>query len=385
MPTFESMAKGYANLWAKMTIRPEHQNAVHALVALITRNKTSYDPIAAQIGCPWWFIGIVHRLEAGGDFSAYLGNGQPLSRVTTAVPIGRGPFSSFEAGALDALYLEGIDKITDWSIPRALYQFEKYNGFGYGQHNINSPYVWSFSNLYSVGKFGSDGHYDAGLVSQQCGAAVILRAMIDMGYVTEIPVIIATVPKGATMDEVKAQLDPFAALAPTLIALIAGPVPALALKVLSEVLSLPIKSDAGAVTAKLGDTPPSKMPAIISAAENIAKALIPASTVLPASVPSPGVVPDAIPAPVAVAVPPVVMIPDPNAKGAFGPLDGYVTYLGIAVTAAGFVLGFLHTVTPEISNSIITVGLAVGGVGMKNAWEKARKVIPIIPALPTTA
>jgi lysozyme family protein len=377
---FEAAKQGYANLWAKMIVRPERVVLAQSIAKRLNGNRRRYEVVASQIGCPWWFIAIVHELEAGGSFNAYLGNGQPLNRVTTLVPRGRGPFASFEEGALDALRVEGVDKITDWSIPRALYMFESYNGFGYAQHNVNSPYVWSFSNLYERGKFTVDHGYSASAVSEQCGAAVILREMIDLGYVSDTAVKIATKETG--MSDLQNLLAQFRVIAPTIATGLGGPLAGIIVKAVADQFDTP-HDDPSAVVAKINSTPIADVIKKLADAEGAVKQLTPPAT--PVAAPAPVIVPTATDAAPAAATPPVVMIPDPNAKGSFGPLDGYVTYLGIAITAAGFVLGFMHTVTPEISNSIITVGIAVGGAGLKNAWEKARKMIPFIPALPVSA
>ena len=41
------------------------------------------------------------------DFDTYLGTGEPLNRVTRLEPKGRGPFKSFEDGAVDAFKIKG--------------------------------------------------------------------------------------------------------------------------------------------------------------------------------------------------------------------------------------------------------------------------------------
>jgi lysozyme family protein len=73
--------------------------------------------------------------------------------------------------------MKGYARQKDWSVPRALYRFESYNGWGYRGRNVNTPYLWSFSKHYSKGKFVSDGKYDPSAVSKQCGAAVMLKAL----------------------------------------------------------------------------------------------------------------------------------------------------------------------------------------------------------------
>ena len=81
---------------------------------------------------------------------------------------------------------EGFDKVNDWSIAGMLFLFEKYNGFGYRRNSIKipSPYLWSFSNHYTKGKFSADGVYDPELVSKQAGTATILRRLAEMQVIT---------------------------------------------------------------------------------------------------------------------------------------------------------------------------------------------------------
>ena len=58
-----------------------------------------------------------------------------------------------------------------------LYLFEKFNGFGYVKRGINTPYLWSYTNHYSKGKFAGDGKFDPNLVSKQPGTAAIMKAL----------------------------------------------------------------------------------------------------------------------------------------------------------------------------------------------------------------
>ena len=65
-----------------------------------------------------------------------------------------------------------------------LFRFEKYNGFGYRSHGIASPYLWSYSNQYTKGKYVRDGKWDANAVSLQCGAALLVKELVARGAVT---------------------------------------------------------------------------------------------------------------------------------------------------------------------------------------------------------
>jgi lysozyme family protein len=150
---------------------------------IIVAGKMHYEAVSAKTKVPWYFIGIVHNLECGSKFTTHLHNGDPLRARTVQVPKGRpkegnAPFT-WDASATDALTLKSLDKWTDWSIPGLLFQFERYNGFGYRPRGINTPYLWSFSNHYTKGKYTADGIYNENAVSKQCGAAVLLRRMSE--------------------------------------------------------------------------------------------------------------------------------------------------------------------------------------------------------------
>lgn len=49
---------------------------------------------------------------------------------------------------------------------------------------MRSPYLWSYSNHYSKGKYVRDRVFDPEAVSDQCGAAVLLKALQERGAVT---------------------------------------------------------------------------------------------------------------------------------------------------------------------------------------------------------
>ena len=137
---------------------------------------------------PWWWVAITHNLESGADFSRHLHNGDPLTARTHQVPAGRpkagSPPFTWEESARDALQLKNLDRVQDWSVARCLYEFERYNGWGYVARKINSPYVWSFTTLYSRGKYVADGKFSASAVSQQCGAAATMKAMEALKLIT---------------------------------------------------------------------------------------------------------------------------------------------------------------------------------------------------------
>ena len=181
---FAQLKAEYHAYYNACTARPEHQGGVDFYLSRLRKGKDIYQGVGAALGnIPWSFIGIIHGLESGFDFSCHLHNGDPLSDRTVQVPAGRprtgSPPFTWRQSAMDALTMKGFHENDDWSAPRMLFLFERYNGLGYRFRGLPSPYLWSFSNHYEKGKFVADGVFDPDAVSKQCGAAVMLKAVQD--------------------------------------------------------------------------------------------------------------------------------------------------------------------------------------------------------------
>ncbi len=178
-----ALGSTYLQMFDSCIINPEKYPEIDGYINKMLANKATYDDVSAQLNIPWNFIAIIHCMEGDLNFRTHLHNGDPLTARTVHVPKGRPlagePPFSWEESAVDALTIEGFAAWTDWSIQGMLYNFEKYNGMGYRGKGINSPYLWSYSNYYTKGKYGDDGVYNSELVSQQCGAAVLLRRMSE--------------------------------------------------------------------------------------------------------------------------------------------------------------------------------------------------------------
>ncbi len=176
----------YQRLFDTCGIEADKYVLVDNLIKSLVKHKSRYESVGNQLNIPWYFIGIIHSLEGGTNFTTHLHNGDPLNARTIQVPKGRpregNPPFSWEDSAKDALVLQKLHQWTDWSVPGLLYKFEEYNGFGYRRIRpvINSPYLWSFSNHYKSGKYIKDGVFSPTAKSKQCGAAVLLRRLAEM-------------------------------------------------------------------------------------------------------------------------------------------------------------------------------------------------------------
>jgi lysozyme family protein len=186
-PRFEDLRDEYLKLFATCTPLPARADKIAWHVARLVARKADYERVGAAVKVPWYFIGAAHALEAGFNFSGHLHNGDPLSARTVHVPKNRpaawSPPNDWHSSAVDALEYEKFADQADWSLARMLFRWEAYNGFGNRRHDVATPYLWSFSNHYTKGKFVADGVWDGDKVSAQCGAAVMLKALVAGGHV----------------------------------------------------------------------------------------------------------------------------------------------------------------------------------------------------------
>jgi lysozyme family protein len=180
----------YDRLWDTCQIRPERRAISSAIADRVAAHRGRYEAAGSPHGVPWYVVGIIHQLEASGDFTKHLHNGDPLTARTVRVPAGRPasghPPFTWEFSAADAMVSDHLDAWHDWTISGTLFVFERFNGFGYRDpdKHINSPYLWSFATHYTKGKYVDDAKYDPNFVSQQCGTAVMLRLLADRGLVS---------------------------------------------------------------------------------------------------------------------------------------------------------------------------------------------------------
>jgi lysozyme family protein len=188
---YEKYRDGYLQLFDTCVVRPERKGTVDWYVDKLASPKyrEAYEKLEDVVCVPWYFIGVIHALETSFNFSAHLHNGDPLDRKTTHVPAGRPPVwnppSDWQSSAKDALTFEKYTDHTDWNLAKVLFRLEGYNGFRSRElHGINTPYLWSFSNHYTSGKFVADNEWSPSAVSQQCGSAVMIKELLNRKLIT---------------------------------------------------------------------------------------------------------------------------------------------------------------------------------------------------------
>jgi len=197
MPSYNDMKLGYRNLWEAATLK--RVETVNKAAGAIIRDRARYEVIEARTGVPWFWIACAHHRESNRDFRGILHNGERIigtGRKTKLVPKGRGPFSSWEEAAVDALTAKphALHTINQWSIERCLYEFERYNGWGYNG-KINSPYVWAATSQQQRGKYVRDGKFDSNHWDAQLGCAALLKSLVQKDQSVSSAIYNASQPK----------------------------------------------------------------------------------------------------------------------------------------------------------------------------------------------
>jgi lysozyme family protein len=161
---------------------------IESLVNKIIAGKQRYLNVVAGTKMPWFFVGLIHAMEGSCNFNTHLYNGDPLTARTVNYPPNKPRFApangsvyTFEESAIQSLKDQGFYTLQSWSLPEILYRLEIYNGAGYLLYHtsVPTPYLWSFSNHYTAGKYTADSKWSDTAVSAQPGAATILKRLSE--------------------------------------------------------------------------------------------------------------------------------------------------------------------------------------------------------------
>jgi lysozyme family protein len=180
MIDLNALTAANAKRWANARLTRKFAPIARRLVS--SDAKARYRAVSIRTGVPWAVIAVIHERECSQSWTGSLAQGDPWNRVSVHVPAGRGPFSSWEEAAIDALVscAPYAARNKDWSIGRTLTMLEQYNGLGYAARGRPSPYVWSGTDQYRSGKYVRDGVYDPSVVDSQPGCAGLLMAMTSL-------------------------------------------------------------------------------------------------------------------------------------------------------------------------------------------------------------
>jgi len=208
---FATLAPEYAALLAAMRLDParEHELAARAAVvlALSERHRDEWAEVAGKTGVPrLWGLASFER-ESGSDYARSPAQGDRWDRVSVNVPRGLGPYQCWGDACVAAYRLDHLDEVAgvtpaddrcqttddgkqfyrptsvichpNWTWARACYEGELFNGFGPRAHGRATSYLWSWTNIYTGGKYVADGKWDPDTRDQQCGMVPMMAALLS--------------------------------------------------------------------------------------------------------------------------------------------------------------------------------------------------------------
>lgn len=163
-----------------VTIKDSIKSELKNTVSTIMKNKEKYVAVEAKTGVPWKLISGLHYRESSLNFKGVLHNGEYIlgtGKKTKLVPAGRGPFSTWEEAAIDALGIKKSIFPKVWTDAEILEFAERFNGLGYRNKGIPSPYVWGGTTKYKSGHYVADGKFSSTAIDKRLGVAAIIEGL----------------------------------------------------------------------------------------------------------------------------------------------------------------------------------------------------------------
>jgi lysozyme family protein len=190
MTDLQALRAANAKRWNAASVTPGLIHLIDGVSQHLVVAKPRYQAVEAETSVPWAVIAVIHERESSQSWQASLAQGDRWDHVSIHVPAHRGPFSSWEAAAEDALVIcpPHAANWHDWTIGGALTLLEQYNGLGYASGPVDhatghqyppqaSPYIWASTDQYHSGKYIADGHFDPNAIDHQIGCAALLARM----------------------------------------------------------------------------------------------------------------------------------------------------------------------------------------------------------------
>lgn len=188
---FPILKPEYTALLAAMAVRPECKKLVDEVAVKLIGFKTRYEPVSAQDGVPVIFMAPSFEREASSNFNLNPAQGWPLHSFSKWIPH-NGPFQTWQAAAIAAYHLNGLDKVgaDNWSWELICFYGETFNGFGYRDvHRMHSPYLWGGTNIQTRGKYTADDKFDPDVMDPQIGIIPLARRMVELDPSLALPAV----------------------------------------------------------------------------------------------------------------------------------------------------------------------------------------------------
>jgi lysozyme family protein len=217
---FSTLSPEYATLLAAMRIDPGRERELAARAAavleLAQRHSDEWAEVEGKTGVPrLWGLTSFER-ESGSDYSRSPAQGDRWDKVSVDVPRGLGPYQCWGDACVAAYRIDRLDEVAGsagtgtagvppaigvaggaavpvgdaaagetpalpgWTWTRACYEGELFNGFGPRAHGRQTGYLWSWTNIYTGGKYVADGKWDPDVIDAQCGMVPMMAALLRL-------------------------------------------------------------------------------------------------------------------------------------------------------------------------------------------------------------
>ena len=155
-----------------------NKQELEQLKNIFEKNKDKYEKVAEETGIPAELICAIHYREGSCNFDTYLHNGDPLGKPTTHVPANI-YFEDWSEAAIDAIKSQNPEIVKDGDFGSCMDFAERYNGLGYRNKGLASPYVWAGTTNYTGGMYVADGQFDANARDKRVGVAVMMKYLMS--------------------------------------------------------------------------------------------------------------------------------------------------------------------------------------------------------------
>ena len=168
---------------AQATPTASQQRELDSIRDTYQKNEARYERVAQATGVPAKLIAAIHYRESSGNFNTYLHQGDPLGKPAVHVPRSIPVFNKWEDAAIHALKQksstrDALGMNAETTDPATLATFaERYNGLGYHNKGLASPYVWSGTDAYTGGFYVSDHNFSRTAKDPRPGVMAVMNAL----------------------------------------------------------------------------------------------------------------------------------------------------------------------------------------------------------------
>lgn len=155
---------------------------LRSIANMSPEKRRQIDEIARRADLPPALVAGIWYREASLRDGVYLHNGDPLGSPTTHVP--RGIFfrrDQFVEAAVDALRSKRSTQqalnlhYNSTDLGAMATYAEAYNGYGYRNHGVTSPYAFAGTNQYHGGMYVADGQFSATTYDRRLGVVAVAQ------------------------------------------------------------------------------------------------------------------------------------------------------------------------------------------------------------------